>query len=106
MKSQSEGNKSIFCDYILNYKGAESLVNGNFISKFISGFISCNNEKSLENFCIVTGQIIKLYKNDNFSGSKNFRGNFVNNFLNSSLEFLISLVLICSRGKLILLSKK
>ena len=88
MKSQSEGIKDIFCDYILNCKGVESLINENFISKLSSLFISCNNEKILENFCIVTGQIIKLYKNDNFSSSKNLKGNFINNFLNSSLGIL------------------
>ena len=88
MKSQSEGIKDIFCDYILNCIGAESLINENFISKLSSLFISCNNEKILENFCIVTGQIIKLYKNDNFSSSKNLKGNFINNFLNSSLGIL------------------
>ena len=88
MKSQSEGIKDIFCDYILNCKGAESLVNENFLSKLTSAFISSNNEKILENFCIVTGQVLKLYKNDNFSGSKNLKGGFINNFLNSSLGIL------------------
>jgi hypothetical protein len=88
MKTQSEGIKDIFCDYILNCKGAEALVNENFLSKLTSGFITCNNEKILENFCIVTGQILKLYKNDNFSSSKNLKGGFVNNFLNSSLGLL------------------
>lgn len=88
MKSQSEGIKDIFCDYILNCKGAESLVNENFLSKLTSAFISSNNEKILENFCIVTGQVLKLYKNDNFSGSKNLKCGFINNFLNSSLGIL------------------
>ena len=88
MKTQSEGIKDIFCDYILNCKNVESLVNENFISKLSAMFISSNNEKILENFCVVTGQIIKLYKNDNFSGSKNLKGNFINNFLNSSLGIL------------------
>jgi len=88
MKSQSEGIKDIFCDYILNCKGAESLVNENFLSKLTSAFISSNNEKILENFCMVTGQVLKLYKNDNFSGSKNLKGGFINNFLNSSLGIL------------------
>ena len=78
MKTQSEGIKDIFCDYILNCKNVESLVNENFISKLSSMFISCNNEKILENFCVVTGQI----------GSKNLKGNFINNFLNSSLGIL------------------
>jgi len=88
MKTQGEGIKDIFCDYILNCKGAEALINENFLSKLASGFISSNNEKILENFCIVTGQILKLYKNDNFSTSKNLKGGFVNNFLNSSLGIL------------------
>ena len=88
MKTQSEGIKDIFCDYILNCKGTESLVNENFLSKLCSGFISSNNEKILENFCIVSGQILKMYKNDNFSSSKNLKGGFVNNFLNSSLGIL------------------
>ena len=48
--------------------------------------------KILENFCIVTGHIIKLYKNDNFSSSKNIKpfekNNIYNNFLNNSLGIL------------------
>ena len=88
MKTQYEGIKDIFCDYILNCKNVEALVNENIISKLSSGFISCNNEKILENFCVVTGQVIKLYKSDNFSGSKNMKGGFINNFLNSSLGIL------------------
>jgi hypothetical protein len=47
----------------------------------------------LENFCIVTSHIIKLFKNDNFSTSKNlkpFEKNNIynNNFLNNSLGIL------------------
>ena len=92
MKTQPEGIKDIFCDYISNCKNTESLVNEGFITKFCNTFSSCNNEIILENFCIVASQIIKLYKNDNFSNSKNiktFEKNiFSNNFLNSSLGIL------------------
>ena len=92
MKTQSEGIKDILCDYALNCKGIEALVNENFISKLCGAFATSNNEKILENFCIVTGHIIKLYKNDNFSSSKNIKpfekNNIYNNFLNNSLGIL------------------
>ena len=93
MKTQPEGIKDIICDYALNCKSVESLVNENFITKLSTAFASSNNEKILENFCIVTSHIIKLYKNDNFSASKNlkpFEKNnlFNNNFLNNSLGIL------------------
>ena len=92
MKTQPEGIKDILCDYASNCKGVESLVNENFISKLSSAFASSNNEKILENFCVVTSHIIKLYKNDNFSSSKNLKpfekNNIYNNFLNNSLGIL------------------
>ena len=90
MKTQPEGIKDILCDYISNCKGVDSLVNENFISKLCGAFATSNNEKILENFCIVNSHIIKLYKNDNFSSSKNlkpFEKNN-NNFLNNSLSIL------------------
>ena len=86
MKTQTEGIKDILCDYALNCKTVESLMNENFLSKLSVAFASSSNEKILENFCIFTGHIIKLCKNDNFSGSKNLKpfdkgGNFLNNSL-------------------------
>ena len=92
MKTQPEGIKDILCDYASNCKGVESLVNENFISKLCSAFALSNNEKILENFCVVTSHIIKLQKNDNFSSSKNLKpfekNNIYNNFLNNSLGIL------------------
>ena len=93
MKTQPEGIKDILCDYALNCKGVDSLVNENIITKLSAGFSTSNNEKILENFCIVTSHIIKLFKNDNFSTSKNlkpFEKNNIynNNFLNNSLGIL------------------
>ena len=92
MKTQNEGIKDILCDYALNCKGVEALVNESFITKLCGAFSTSNNEKILENFCIVTGHIIKLYKNDNFSSSKNIKpfekNNIYNNFLNNSLGIL------------------
>ena len=94
MKTQTEGIKDILCDYISNCKGVDSLINENFISKLCGAFSTSNNEKILENFCIATSHIIKLYKNDNFSSSKNLKPfeknniNNINNFLNNSLGIL------------------
>ena len=94
MKTQTEGIKDILCDYISNCKGVDSLINENFLSKLCGAFSTSNNEKILENFCIATSHIIKLYKNDNFSGSKNLKpfekNNIynINNFLNNSLGIL------------------
>ena len=94
MKTQTEGIKDILCDYISNCKGVDSLINENFLSKLCGAFSTSNNEKILENFCIATSHIIKLYKNDNFSSSKNLKPfeknniNNINNFLNNSLGIL------------------
>ena len=94
MKTQPEGIKDILCDYASNCKSVESLVNENFITKLCTTFATVTNEKILENFCIVTSHIIKNYKNDNFSSSKNIKpfeknnNNFYNNFLNNSLGVL------------------
>ena len=43
MKTQSEGIKEILCDYALNCKGVEALVNENFISKLCGTFATSNN---------------------------------------------------------------
>ena len=92
MKIQPEGIKDILCDYISNCKAVDTLVNENFITKLCNNFDTINNEKILENFFIVISQIIKFYKNDNFSSSKNIKpfekNNFYNNFLNNSLGIL------------------
>ena len=89
MKTQTEGIKDILCDYALNCKTVESLMNENFLSKLSVAFASSSNEKILENFCIFTGNIIKLCKNDNFSSSKNLKPFDKGvNFLNNSLGIL------------------
>ena len=93
MKIQPEGIKDILCDYTLNCKSNESLVNENFITKLSTAFATSNNEKILENFCIFTSHIIKISKNDNFNSSKNIKtfdkNNLSNNnFLNNSLGIL------------------
>ena len=60
MKTQTEGIKDILCDYAINCKGSESLVNENFLGKLCNSFATSNNEKILENFCIVTSHINKV----------------------------------------------
>ena len=91
MKTQPEGIKDILFDYASNCKTVESLVNENFLTILCSN-LDYNNEKIMDNFFIVAGQIIKFYKNDNFSSSKNIKpidkNNFYNNFLNNSLGIL------------------
>ena len=91
MKTQPEGIKDILFDYASNCKTVESLVNENFLTILCNNF-DYNNEKIMDNFFIVAGQIIKFYKNDNFSSSKNIKpidkNNFFNNFLNNSLGIL------------------
>ena len=106
LKTQPDGIKDILCDYILNCKNIETIINENFLSIFCNAFNSVTNENILDNFCVIISQIIKQFKNENFinnitsskiinshnnsfipvknAGEKN--NNFNNNFLNNSLN--------------------
>ena len=106
LKTQPDGIKDILCDYILNCKNLEIIINENFLSKFVNAFISVTNENILDNFCVIISHIIKQFKSENFinnitsskivnSHNNSFtpikntaekNNNFNTNFLNNSLN--------------------
>ena len=88
LKMGVEGIKEVFCEYIINYKNEELLINENTFNKFCSEFVF-NNEAIFDKFCIISSHILKEYKYENcmLSNSKSFiyRASSAKGFLNSSL---------------------
>ena len=88
LKMGVEGIKEVFCEYIINYKNEELLINENTFNKFCSEFVF-NNEAIFDKFCIISSHILKEYKYENcmLNNSKSFiyRASSAKGFLNSSL---------------------
>ena len=88
LKMGVEGMKEVFCEYIINYKNEELLINENTFNKFCSEFVF-NNEAIFDKFCIISSHILKEYKYENcmLNNSKSFiyRASSAKGFLNSSL---------------------
>ena len=67
--------KDLFCQFIECNKNEDIILTETFLSKILNAFNNVNNEKTIENFCIVNSYIIKSYKtefnmNNNISTSK------------------------------------
>ena len=73
LKIGVEGIKEIFCEYIINYKNEELLINESSFNKFCSEFVF-NNEAIFDKFCLISSYILKEYKFENckFNNSKSF----------------------------------
>ena len=88
LKNGVEGIKEVFCEYIINYKNEELLINENTFNKFCSDFVF-NNEKIFDNFCVVSSHILKEYKFENCmlnnSRSFIFRVSSAKGVLNNSI---------------------
>ena len=88
LKNGVEGIKEVFCEYIINYKNEELLINENTFNKFCSDFVY-NNEKIFDNFCVVSSHILKEYKFENCmlnnSRSFIFRVSSAKGVLNNSI---------------------
>ena len=73
LKMGVEGIKEVFCEYIINYKNEELLINETSFNKFCSEFVF-NNEEIFSRFCIISSHILKEYKFENcmLNNSKSF----------------------------------
>ena len=81
LKLGIEGVKEVFCEYILNYKNEELLINENTFNKFCSEF-EFNNEAIFDKFCVISSHILKEYKFENSMLNNNNSKSFY--FRNSS----------------------
>ena len=88
LKLGIEGVKEVFCEYIINYKNEELLINESTFNKFCSEFVY-NNEVIFDRFCIISSHILKEYKFENcmINNSKSliFRVSSAKGVLNNSL---------------------
>lgn len=88
LKLGIEGVKEVFCEYILNYKNEELLINENTFNKFCSEFVF-NNESIFDKFCVISSHILKEYKFENcmLNNSKSFifRASSSKGILNNSI---------------------
>ena len=88
LKMGVEGIKEVFCEYIINYKNEELLINENTFNKFCSEFVF-NNEAIFDKFCIISSHILKEYKYENcmLNNSRSFiyRASSAKGFLNNSI---------------------
>ena len=73
LKNGVEGIKEIFCEFIINYKNEELLINESTFNKFCSDFVY-NNEAIFDKFCVISSHILKEYKFENcmINNSKSF----------------------------------
>ena len=99
LKYNGSGIRDLICQYIECNKNDDLILSENFLSKLITSFNNSNNEKVIENFCIINSYIIKSYKtefnmNNNISTSKlymSFKSPMKNNersnyYFNSSVN--------------------
>ena len=88
LKKGVEGIKEVFCEYIINYKNEELLINENTFNIFCSEFVF-NDEKIFDKFCVISSHILKEYKFENcmLNNSKSFifRVSSAKGVLNNSL---------------------
>ena len=73
LKKGVEGIKDMFCEYIINCKNEELLINDKIFNKFYSEFVF-NDEFIFDIFCVVSSHILKQYKFENclLNNSKSF----------------------------------
>ena len=81
LKYGIDGIKEIICDYIINCKNEELLINENTLNKCFGDFVF-NNEIILDHFCVISSHILKEYKFENYMTNNNNSKSFV--FKNSS----------------------
>ena len=87
LKMGVEGIKEVFCEYIINYKNEELLINESTFNKFCSEFVY-NNEVIFDKFCVISSHILKEYKFENcINNSKSFifRASSSKGVLNNSI---------------------
>ena len=65
LKNNVDGIKEVICDYIINCKNEELLINENTLNKCFSDCLF-NNESILDKFCVISSHILKEYKYENY----------------------------------------
>ena len=103
LKYDIDGIQEVICDYIINSKNEELLINENTLNKCFNDFVF-NNEKILNKFCIISSHILKEYKFENYMLNTNNSKSFF--FKNSSKCVLNnSIILLNVADKDIIISK-
>ena len=94
LKKGVEGIKDVFCEYVINCKNEELLINDKIFNKFCSEFVF-NDEFILDNFCVVSSHILKQYKFENcllnnsksfIFRSSSFKGSFSNSIITIDVD--------------------
>ena len=81
LKYGIEGIQEVICEYIINCKNEELLINENTLNKCFEDFVF-NNENILDKFCTISSHILKEYKFENYMINNNNSKSFF--FKNSS----------------------
>ena len=88
LKEGIEGIKDMFCEYIINCKNEELLINDKIFNKFCNEFVF-HDEFIFDIFCVVSSHILKQYKFENclLNNSKSFlfRSSSFKGSLNNSI---------------------
>ena len=66
LKNNVYGVSNIFCEFTLNCKSEDGILNESFLTKFVAAFNGSSEERALENFCLVSSHIIRQYKSENY----------------------------------------
>ena len=70
LKYDIDGIKEVICDYIINCKNEDLLINENTLNKCFADFVF-NNENILDKFCVISSHILKEYKFENLLPNSN-----------------------------------
>ena len=81
LKNNIDGIQEIICDYIINCKNEDLLINENTLNKCFSEFVF-NDENIMDKFCVISSHILKEYKFENSMLNNNNSKSFY--FRNSS----------------------
>ena len=84
LKYNIDGIQEVICDYIINCKNEDLLINENTLNKCFSEIVF-NNENIMDKFCVISSHILKEYKFENSMLNNNNSKSFY--FRNSSKYF-------------------
>ena len=107
LKYGIDGIKEIICDYIINCKNEELLVNEKTLNKCFADFVF-NNETILDHFCVISSHILKEYKFENYMTNNNNSKSNNNSIFTGDNAYIIpvAVVLIISLTGIIIVIKK
>ena len=103
LKYNIDGIQEVICDYIINCKNEDLLINENTLNKCFSEIVF-NNENIMGKFCVISSHILKEYKFENSMLNNNNSKSFY--FRNSSKCVLNnSIIALNVADKYIIISK-